>query len=110
MNVAMSITSRTQSSAPRMQSNPRPERPLEERVMDALQPGLIKTFSQLEMGCGGLDPLALASVEVFSDELDKTLRKLMAEGKVRCVARRPTLCFERGTVLDQIVKGLELDE
>jgi hypothetical protein len=113
MSITMITTGRLghmSHSAPAMQNIPRPKRSLEDRIMDALQPGLIKTFSQLEMGCGGLDPFALASQEVFSEELDKELRRLMAEGKVRCVARRPALCFERGTVLDQIVKGLEQAE
>lgn len=81
----------------------------EEKILRALRGGQ-KTFSQLEMGTGGLDPAMLASPEVFADKLDKKLRELMACGKVRLVARKPVLVFEIGTVLDRLVKELELDD
>jgi len=81
----------------------------EERILRLLRGGP-KTFSQLEMGSGGLDPAMLASPEVFADRLDAKLRELIACGKVRLIAKRPTLVFEIGTVLDRLVMELELDD
>lgn len=100
----ITLTGRMSHHRPAMQNMPLS---LEDRILRMLGPGLIKTFNQLEMGCGGLDPNNLASPEVFGDRLDAALRGLMAVGKVRCVARRPELCFERGTVLDQILMNLD---
>lgn len=91
---------------PNMQNIPRS---MESKILGLLGNGP-KTFSQLEMGAGGLVPAMLASPEVFSDKLDKKLRELMACGKVRLIARLPVLVFELGTVLDRIIKELELDD
>ena len=103
----MTFTSRMSGShKPNMQNIPRS---MESKILRLLGNGP-KTFSQLEMGAGGLDPVELASPEVFSDKLDKKLRELIACGKVRLIARKPALVFEIGTVLDQIVKELELDD
>jgi hypothetical protein len=82
---------------------------LEGKILWLLRGGP-KTFSQLEMGAGGLDPEMLASPEVFAEQLDQKLRELMACGKVRLIARKPTLIFEIGNVLDRIVKELERND
>ena len=90
-----------------MKTDPLPS--LEDRILSALPSGVIKTFSQIEMASGSLDPKNVANPETFSNQLDAKLRELMACGKVRLVARKPTLCFVRGTVLDRIIKEIELD-
>lgn len=106
-----SITGRMGNNhAPAMQNIPRPAIPLSERILRFLSDGDTKTFNQIELGCGAADPINLvdeAISEQFSNRLDKTLRLLIAEGKVVLVARRPTLCFRKGTVLDQIVKQID---
>ena len=87
-----------------------PSSSLKKRILDALTPlGIIKTFDQLNMSCGGLDPEHYSSPEEFSQRLDKALQGLIAVGKVRLVARLPTLCFTLGTILDRIVREVELD-
>lgn len=88
-----------------------PSSSLAERILNALKPlGIIKTFDQLNMSCGGLDPEHFSSPEEFSQRLDKALQGLIAVGKVRLVAKRPALCFTLGTVLDRIVRAVELDD
>lgn len=85
---------------------------LEAKILRALRGGT-KTFGQLELACGIMDPSIAAdmtSTYEFSDKLDKELRRLIDCGKVRLVAKKPDLCFEAGTALDQIVKGLELHD
>lgn len=104
------LTGRMGRHAPAMQNIPRPKPDLEERVLDALEDGNIRTFGQLEVLCGAVNPAHVLDVESFSDRLDKVLQALIATGRVLLVARRPELCFRLGTVLDQIVKGLDNDE
>jgi hypothetical protein len=88
-----------------------PSSPLEERILNALNPlGIIKTFDQINMSCGGLDPDNFASPEEFSQRLDKALQGLIAVGKVRLVAKRPVLCFTLGTILDRIVREIDLSD
>ena len=82
---------------------------LEDRILKTLEPmGVIKTFNQLEMGCGSLDPENFNSQEEFSNRLDKKLQGLIARGKVLIVARKPELCFRLGTVLDRIIREIDL--
>lgn len=95
--------------APNMQNIPRPERSLEEKVLRALADDNVKTFGQLALLCGTLDPSCVMDTEGFDNALDEGLRRMIATGQVILVARRPELCFRKGTVLDQIVKGLERD-
>lgn len=82
---------------------------LEDKILEALGDG-IKSFGQLELACGGLDPANAARVEAWSKELDVALQGLLSSGKVRLVARRPTLFFELGTALDEMLKALEDDD
>jgi hypothetical protein len=83
---------------------------LEDRILKSLEPmGVIKTFDQINMFAGGLDPVNYNSPEEFSQRLDKKLQGLIARGKVLIVARRPELCFRLGTVLDRIIREIELD-
>jgi hypothetical protein len=84
---------------------------LEERILRALRPeGSIKTFDQIAMLSGSLRPEHIQNPERFHATVDVKLRELMTTGKVRLVARRPELCFTLGTVLDRIVKELDLSD
>ena len=85
-------------------------RTMEGKILSCLRRNGMRTFDQLTLAAGMLGPDGFNSPEKFHARVDEKLRELMACGKVRLVARRPTLCFEIGTVLDQIVKGLELDD
>jgi len=111
LNKTATVTGRTVTDhydyMPHMQNNP--SNSLEDRILCLLRGGP-KTFSQLEMGAGGLDPTMLASPEVFAGQLDQKLRELIACGKVRLIARKPTLIFEIGNALDRIVRELELND
>jgi len=82
---------------------------LEDRILKSLEPmGIIKTFNQIEMATGALDPVNVVSPEEFSQRLDKKLQGLIATGKVLIVARRPELCFRLGTILDRIIREIDL--
>lgn len=87
--------------------DPIDDTPLDERILRCLDDGAIKTFSQLEVLCGITDPTWATNPEEFSNLLDETLQALIKVGKVLLVAKRPELCFKKGTALDEIVKGLE---
>jgi hypothetical protein len=94
-----------------MQNIPRPEKPLDERVLEALDDDSPKTFGQIELACTTpTDLVSTGTIHSFSDRLDETLRELMADGRVILVARRPELCFRKGTILDRIVMEIERDE
>ncbi|MGD9726300.1 MAG: hypothetical protein AB7L09_01495 [Nitrospira sp.] len=84
--------------------------PIDERVVLALADGHTKTFAQLEILCGLADPAWAMTPEKFSTELDEAVRRLVASGKVIIVARRPELCFRKGTALDEIVMGIGTDD
>jgi len=106
--IGMSMTGRFLGSyAPRMQ-NITPS--MEDKILRCLRSHGVRTFDQLALAAGAVGPDAITNPERFHNKVDEKLRELMACGKVRLVARRPTLCFELGTVLDRIVKELELDD
>jgi hypothetical protein len=90
-------------------TDPADDTPLEERVEVCLSDGKIKTFSQLEVLCGIADPRWAMQPEEFSQSLDAALSGLIACGKVLLVAKRPELCFRKGTVLDRILKETDGD-
>jgi len=91
---------------PNMQNIPRS---MESKILHCLSSHGMRTFDQLALAAGMLGPDGFDNPEKFHDTVDKKLRELMACGKIRLVARKPTLCFEVGTVLDRIVKEIELD-
>ncbi len=108
-----SLTGRMANHAPAMQNIPVPRPSLEERILQALADDSTKTFGQMELLCGGADPInviGMDSIHAFSDRLDEALRGLIACGKVILVAKRPELCFRQGTILDRIIREIDLDD
>ena len=96
---------------PAMQNIPNPKPSLEELILQALADDSTKTFGQIEVVClRPVDVINTFAVEDLSSRVDKELRRLIACGKVILVARRPELCFRKGTVLDRIVKEIEQSE
>lgn len=83
--------------------------PLEDRIELCLSDGGIKTFSQLEVLCGIADPKWAMHPERFSQALDSALGRLVNTGKVLLVAKRPELCFKKGTVLDRLARETDGD-
>jgi len=92
---------------PNMQNIPRS---MESKILSCLRRNGMRSFDQLTLAAGMLGPDGFDNPERFHNTVDAKLRELIACGKVRLVAKKPTLCFELGTALDRIVKELELDE
>lgn len=104
------LTGRTSGGfhKPNMQNIPRPPEPLEVRILWALRDDNVKTFGQLEMLCmNPKDVVDVASTSAFATKLDETLRIMIDDGRVLLVARRPELCFRKGSVLDRILKEVD---